>query len=131
NPAAATTTVEAVWGADVGLATSANPSAPGEAVTLSATVIGSAATGTVIFQDGSTALGSAAVSNGLAQLAVQLAPGVHPLTAVYSGDVSNPPGTSGVVQQQVTAIVAGGGTMTWTYGYDPVGNRTSIVDPNG
>lgn len=75
--------------ASVNLASSANPAIAGLAVTLTATVIPAAATGTVTFRDGSAALGTAAISNGTAALTgVTLSPGSHSLTAVYSGDMN-------------------------------------------
>ena len=48
-----------------------------------------AATGTVQFQEGPTVIGTAALAGRTATLAVSnLAPGVHPIVAVYSGDAN-------------------------------------------
>jgi hypothetical protein len=81
----------------------------GNAVTFTATVIstnGPAATGTVQFNDGVTDLGSSKLgSTGVATLSVStLAPGVHDVTAVYSGDASNATSTSTVLVETVQQI---------------------------
>jgi len=70
----------------------ASPSIAGSPVTLTATVAPSAATGTVTFYDGATALGSpATVSGGTASLTTTgLEVGTHTLTAVFT---SATPGT--------------------------------------
>jgi sugar lactone lactonase YvrE len=64
--------------------------APGQSITLTGVVVsttGGTPTGTVIFYDGSTQLGVATLTNGQAGFtASALAPGVHALTAIYSGD---------------------------------------------
>jgi hypothetical protein len=76
----------------VGLSSSLNPAASGQAVTLTATAApangGTAVpTGTVTFLDGSTSLGKATLSGGMAALTVStLSVGNRNLTAAYSGD---------------------------------------------
>lgn len=69
---------------------SLNPSVYGQNVTLTATVVStgpSAPTGTVKFQNGSTALGSATISGGTAVLVkTNLPAGSLPITAAYNGD---------------------------------------------
>jgi hypothetical protein len=61
----------------------------GQAVTFTATVAPSTATGTVTFMDGSTPLGTGTLSSGVASISTTtLAAGSHSITAVYSGNVS-------------------------------------------
>src|SRR5207253_266925 len=54
----------------VALASSANPSTVGQAVTLTASVSPSGATGSVEFLDGASVIGTAAVSGGTAAIAM-------------------------------------------------------------
>jgi sugar lactone lactonase YvrE len=97
-PSTSTPLIQTVLeGTAVALASSLNPSGVGAQVTLTATVSvppgggGVAPDGTVVFSDGSTALGSAAISaTGAASLATStLANGLHSITATYLGDASN------------------------------------------
>lgn len=84
------------------LASSVNPTAYLAATTLTATVSGSAPTGSVSFFDGATALGSSTLSAGVATLTVSsLSMGPHTLTASYAGDLNNAPGTSPALPQVV------------------------------
>jgi hypothetical protein len=80
------------------LAASVNPSVFGQAVTFTATVTSATPgtiTGTVTFKDGATVLGSGVVSSGKATLlASALVPGVHSITAVYSGNATYGTSTS-------------------------------------
>ena len=76
-----------------------SPSAPmlGQAVTLTATITPSTATGTVNFFDSGATLGHSSVSGGRATLVISsLTAGAHPLTAAYSGDGSTAAATSAV-----------------------------------
>jgi len=88
------------------LASSANPSLPGQSVTFTATVIGSALTGTVLFQDGATPLaGCSAVplTGTQAQCVDTALPlGSHSVTALYSGDAVN----AGSVSPLLTQVVS-------------------------
>ena len=90
------------------LASSANPSVKGQAVTFTATVTAVAPgkgtpTGTVTFKDGATVLGTAAVSGGKASLATSsLAVGSHSMSATYNGSTSFLTGTSPVLTQTVS-----------------------------
>lgn len=76
----------------VALAAPAGPTAPGQPVTLTAYVTPTPAgaqppTGTVVFYDGATRLGSAALANGTATLAVPgLSVGSHAIAVTYAGD---------------------------------------------
>ncbi len=86
----------------VALASSVNPSVSGQAVTFTATVTPSAATGTITFKDGSKAIGQAALANGTASLAISALPvGANPITASYSGSTNYAPATSAVLTQTV------------------------------
>ncbi len=99
-----TTVVVAKVAATVTLASSVNPSAPGQAVTFSATVQ-SAATGTITFLDGTTILGTGAITGGVATITTSgLAIGTHSITASYSGDSSYNTAVSAVLAQVVGKI---------------------------
>ena len=87
--------------ANITLTSSPNPSNYGQSVTFTATVP-SGVTGTVQFMDGSTVLGTAALTGATASLATSaLTSGTHPVTAVYSGDANYNPATSAVDSQVV------------------------------
>jgi hypothetical protein len=86
------------------LASSANPSTFGQSVTFTATVSGTGGTptGTVIFKDGATTLGSGTLSAGQATFSTStLATGSHSITAAYSGDSNFSSSTSPVLTQTV------------------------------
>jgi hypothetical protein len=87
------------------LASTNNPSKPGQPVTFTATVSPSTATGTVQFFDGSIPLGTAVTlsSSGQASLTTSaLTAGKHSITAVYSGNANFATSTSAVLSQNVT-----------------------------
>ncbi|SPE38469.1 hypothetical protein SBA3_2890014 [Candidatus Sulfopaludibacter sp. SbA3] len=87
----------------VALSSSVNPSAPGQAVTLTAGVTPTSATGSVQFLDGTTVLGTSALSGGSATLSISnLTSGNHAITATYSGD-GNYSGNSASLSQTVKA----------------------------
>jgi hypothetical protein len=70
------------------LVSSLNPSVYGQSVTFTAAVSAAAGTptGTLIFYDGPTAIGSAPLTNGSASTSVSsLTAGLHPITAAYQG----------------------------------------------
>ncbi|MGB6477448.1 MAG: FG-GAP-like repeat-containing protein, partial [Candidatus Sulfotelmatobacter sp.] len=89
----------------VSLISSPNPSVYGQAVTFTATVASSGAsvpTGRVTFTDGTTTIGSAAVSGGVATFKKpKLAVGSHSITAAYDGDTVSAKSTSSAVIQVV------------------------------
>jgi hypothetical protein len=98
----------------VTLSASANPSRVNEAVTFTARLTSgsgsSAPTGSVIFRDGGTILGSAALASASATFtAGGLAPGNHSITATYAGDATHAAGSSAAlphfVLAEATAIV--------------------------
>ncbi len=90
------------------LTTSGSPSAVGHAVTLTATISPSAATGTVAFKDGTnviTACSAQTVTAGVATcVTTSLSVGDHQLTAVYSGDANYATSTSAAVTQTVISF---------------------------
>ena len=94
TPPTATTTV---------LGSDANPSTSGQAVTLTATVTGTAPTGTVAFAEGATPLATVAVTPaGTASLVIStFSVGAHALTATYSGDSGNDPSMGSLTQTVV------------------------------
>jgi uncharacterized protein (TIGR03437 family) len=103
NPCGASNTTTAIT-------SSINPSVQGQAVTFTATVVPSAATGTVQFLDGDTVIGNALLSAGTATTSTSnLSPGVHTITATYSGD-SNYGSSSGSRTQ--TVLVSTTTTLT-------------------
>ena len=93
------------------LVSSANPSAPGQQVTFTATVNHSSGaavpTGTISFLDGGTTLGVSVLdSTGAATLATSaLTQGTHSITARYSGDGKYHTSTSSALSQVVNAAL--------------------------
>jgi hypothetical protein len=101
------------------LTSSVNPSVVGQSVTFTATLalpgVGPAPTGTITFLDGTSVLGTAALSAvGVATLTTSaLALGSHTITANYPGDLNNSP-TSASLIQVVNAAIPSGFTLTVT-----------------
>jgi hypothetical protein len=86
------------------LSSSPNPSQFGQAVTFTAQVTstGPVPTGKVKFLDGTTTLGAAVLSGGIAKITKStLAVGTHSITAQYLGDAVSDKSTSSVVNQVV------------------------------
>ena len=86
------------------LSSSPNPSAYGQAVTFMATLTsaGPVPTGNVRFKDGTSTIGSALLSGGVATLTKpKLAVGTHAITAQYLGDAVSAASTSPVLDQVV------------------------------
>jgi sugar lactone lactonase YvrE len=85
--------------------TSANPVNSGSPLTLTASVLGNGGTptGSITFKDGGTTLTSVQLTSaGTASFSLStLAPGIHQLSAVYSGDTLDNPSTSPVTAEQV------------------------------
>jgi hypothetical protein len=88
------------------LTASPNPGNPNQTITLTATINSSSSgtpTGNVVFMDGTTSLGSAAVS--ATSTAVMTVPtltiGTHSLTAAYSGDSNFVPSTSAILSEVI------------------------------
>jgi hypothetical protein len=88
------------------LVSSANPSAYGRAVTFTATIHPSTSgtpTGTVTFKDGTTTLGTVALTNSAVSFtSATLAAQSHSITARYSGDAHFAASTSPVLPQSIT-----------------------------
>ena len=98
----------------------------GQAVTLTATVTGVNPGGTVTFNDGTTVLGSATLSNSSATLSYTFpTAGFHGLSAVYAGDANNAASATEVVTQAVVY----GGLEAW--GYNGDGETTVPTNLNG
>lgn len=96
------------------VASSVNPAALGQTVTLTATiapsVTGSAVGGSVTFYDGTTALGTASPTSNVAQLSISsLAAGSHSISAKATGDANFSGSTSAGLTQTVNL-----GTTTTT-----------------
>jgi len=88
----------------VTLAASASTAVSGQAITLTATVTPASATGTVIFNDGGTSIGTGKLSQGQAVLTLStLSVGTHSLTAAYGGDAADLASTSTAVTVTITA----------------------------
>ncbi len=90
------------------LTSSANPSTAGEAVTFTAVVTpappGDDDGRVVTFKDGTTVLGTGALSNGTATFTISTLPtGANPIKAMYPGDWGRAGSTSNTVKQVVEA----------------------------
>jgi hypothetical protein len=117
--------VSVVGSTTTALTVSPNPAVVGQNVTLSAEVTGTgsaAPTGNVNFLDGTTQLGSDALSAGMATYSTSsLAAGAHSLTAQYVGDANNAASVSSAVSLSVTTVPLIPTTTTLTL------SATSIV----
>ena len=100
------------------ITSNANPVFLSNAVTFTATIpsLATPPTGTVVFMDGTTQIGSGTVSSGVATFTTTaLSAQVHSITAVYSGDSSYGPATSSALSERVvdfTLAPAGTGTTS-------------------
>lgn len=94
----------------IALASSQNPSVVSQSVTFTATLSSPAGTptGSVVFYDGTTSLGSGTLASGVATYATTaLAAGAHSITAQYSGDANFAPVTSSALTQTVNTFGIG------------------------
>jgi len=97
------------------LTTSTNSAQYGDPITLTATVAPSGATGTVVFLNGSTVLGTGTVSGGVATLTTTtLAAGSYTITSSYQGDTNYGASTSGPVALTLSPRTAPGGGAALT-----------------
>jgi hypothetical protein len=130
--------------ASVSLVSSANPVLVTNAVTFTATVTSASGTptGSVSFYDGTTLLGTVALSNGVASYTTSsLAAATHSITAVYSGSSNSTAGTSSALAELVqdyslsisgssggggspSQTVVPGGTATYTLALGPSNGAT-------
>jgi hypothetical protein len=95
-------TFKVVGTSTTSVVSSLNPSTYGQAVTFTASVTPSTATGKVTFKDGAAILGTASLAGGKAAFTTsKLAAGTHSITAVYSGDSHFGGSTSPVRSQTV------------------------------
>jgi Pro-kumamolisin, activation domain/Bacterial Ig-like domain (group 3) len=130
------------------LTSSPNPANFGVSVTFTATVATTGSTpptGTVTFNDGTTALGTGTLSTvGGFQVATfatsTLTAGTHSITAVYGGDSSNAGSTSAVLSQVIVAptftittpttphtLLSGQSTMSSTFTVTPTGGAAAFA----
>jgi hypothetical protein len=87
------------------LALSANSAAPGQQLTVTATVTGINPTGNVSFLSNGTSLGTVAVANGVASLQFSLpTTGTFSITANYAGDTNNGSSTSNAVPLSIALV---------------------------
>jgi len=87
-------------------------------------------TGTVTFYDGTTQIGSGTVSAGMATCTTSaLIAGAHSITAVYSGDSSYGPATSGMISETIQdfKLAESGGSVT----AGPVTTYPLLITPVG
>jgi hypothetical protein len=120
---------------------SQNPANFGASVTFTATVTTTGAnppTGTVTFNDGTTALGTGTLTAQVATFATStLAAGTHSITAVYGGDTKNAASTSLALSQVIVAptftmttpttphtLLSGQSTISSTFTVTPTGTTT-------
>ena len=133
GPACLNTTAEGVL-TTVKLSSSPNPSTSGEPVTLTATVnsafdVPPPNGESVTFMQGTTALGTASISGGVAQLSTSTLPvGTDVIAAEYGGDVNFDSSTSKSVSQVVMETQAPEGVASPTnvnFGQEVVGQTSS------
>jgi hypothetical protein len=106
------------------LASSANPSVYGVAVTFTATTSANA-TGTILFYDGGSVLGPGTISGGGATYTLNsLGGGTHSITASYAGDSNYLSAVSAAVSQVVTRAPV---TITATSSLNPSNFGQSVT----
>jgi hypothetical protein len=87
------------------LTLSASSAAPGQQLTVTATVTGASPTGNVSFISSGTTLGTAALINGIATLQFSLpAAGTFSITATYAGDTNNTSSTSNALPLSIALV---------------------------
>ncbi|MGA2355472.1 MAG: Ig-like domain repeat protein [Terriglobales bacterium] len=109
------------------IGSSPNPTTYGQAVIFTATVTSGSGTptGTVIFYDGSIAIGSATLSNGIASVSTSSLPaGSQSITAAYQGAVGFNSSTSAPLTQVVDTAVT---TTALTSSSNPDGAGQSVT----
>jgi len=102
NPTPAT---PALLPSKTALTLSASSAAPGQQLTVTATVTGASPTGNVSFTSSGTKLGAAALINGVATLQFSLpATGIFSIAANYVGDTNNASSTSNAVPLTIALV---------------------------
>ena len=129
STSSATTVVVNVATTSTVVMSSANPSTAGSTVTFTATVTANTAgniTGSVMFLDGATSLGSGTVGQGgiATFITSALAAGSHTITAQYGGDGNNTGSTSPAITQVVNAA-----TGTFTVSVAPASVNVTAAQP--
>ncbi|WP_433969382.1 FG-GAP-like repeat-containing protein [Tunturiibacter gelidiferens] len=122
------------------LTTSASSAAPGQQLTLTATITGATPTGKVTFASPTATLGTESLVDGVATLSFAFTTiGSYTVTATYAGDVANLSSTSAPVTVTVaapdytitaspsSAIIKAGQSATTTLTVTPVGGYTGTV----
>ena len=136
NAASTSSTLSQVVGqaaVSVSVSTQATPITFGNSAAFTANVSPTAATGTVTFLDGGTAVGTSALSVGVASLNVpNLSAGAHSITAHYDGDANYLTNVSGAITQTVNQRTT---TTSLTASPNPVTSgqqvtMTATVTPN-
>jgi hypothetical protein len=115
------------------LVSSVNPSAPGQAVTFTATVQGTGPLpiGTITFRNGGIVLGTVPLAAGSASITTAaLSGGSHDIRAEYSGDAQNGGSHSPVLRQTVSVqgSTPTGGTVDVEVSTTLPGGSTATVD---
>ena len=96
------------------LSSSSNPSSTGSGIIFTA-ITSVSTTGSLIFKDGGTIIGSSVYSHGSGSIRVNLSAGLHGITVTFGGDANYQASTSAVFTQTVgfssssTATISGGG----------------------
>jgi sugar lactone lactonase YvrE len=119
----------------ISLTSTPNPASPGATVTFSAAVTSTAGTptGQVVFYDGANAIGTGTIVGGIASIATSFTtPGLHNITAQYSGDPTFSAVTSTVLVQTIsdfTLVLASGSSSALTVPTGTSGAFTFAVAP--
>ena len=115
-------------GTSTALISSLNPSTSGQIVTFTATVSPSAATGTVTFYDGATALGTGTLAGGMATFTTSsLSIGSHSITARYGGNSSYNSSTSAALTQTINTASKTNTSTTLTSSLNPSTSGQSVT----
>ncbi|WP_353063267.1 FG-GAP-like repeat-containing protein [Tunturibacter psychrotolerans] len=89
------------------LTASASSVAPGQQLTLTATVTGAIPTGSVTFVTGTTNLGTASITNGTAAITTSFAAiGTYPVVVNYAGDANNAASSSNAISIPVALVTS-------------------------
>jgi uncharacterized repeat protein (TIGR01451 family) len=116
----------------VSLQSGPNPSTFGQAVTLTATVSPSSASGKVTFYCGTEVLGVSTISSGQATFTTSLLPaGVGSLKAYYAGDSNDSASTSVAISQSVIVLPQNGFRSAVNYNAGSGATSVAVGDFNG